>query len=343
MLPRLQERKMPGGKKSNIRDVAAYAGVAASTVSRVLNGREADRHTSEETRKKILSAAKELNYTPNINARRLFSQKSNVIGLVMPSYERNRKHALTDHHLAGIFSGIEESLNGTDYRLLIVFNDEHFESRKEYISLFTEHAIDGMLIWGPYYGQRFGTEISQRGYPAVFITPPGHDLDQCNYIIHDYESSGRLALEYTIERGHRKILWAGASRSNAVSEIIEQGFAKVPGEFELISEYGDFSRECGRKIASCSRQKYPEITAIIAANAEVAAGMQDIYDGKNPEIIVCDSVEESNMTDNVRICVDDVTLGRQAVRHLLDMIDNKNCVVQEKLPVKLITAKEVQK
>ena len=72
-------------------------------------------------------------------------------------------------------------------------------------------------------------------------------------------------------------------------------------------------------------------------------GMQDIYDGKNPEIIVCDSVEESNMTDNVRICVDDVTLGRQAVRHLLDMIDNKNCVVQEKLPVKLITAKEVQK
>ncbi|MDR0931772.1 MAG: LacI family DNA-binding transcriptional regulator, partial [Victivallales bacterium] len=54
---------MTRDKKANIRDVAAHAGVATSTVSRVLNGRNADRHTSEETRKKILETAKKLHYT----------------------------------------------------------------------------------------------------------------------------------------------------------------------------------------------------------------------------------------------------------------------------------------
>ncbi len=334
---------MASAKKSNIRDVAAYAGVATSTVSRVLNDRDADRHTSEETRKKILEAAKMLSYTPNINAKRLFSKRSNVIGLVLPSYERHKKHALTDHHLARIFSGIEENLNDTNYRLLVIFNDNHFESQKEYLSLFTERSIDGMLVWGPYSGQDFGIEISKRGYPAIFISPPCYDLKLCNYVIHDYENSGKLALEYALGKGHRSILWAGAGRNNAVCQIMENGFSTVAGEFEIIAEYGDFSRECGREIAMTAVQNHPEITAILAANVDVGLGLTDICGSACPEIIVCDSATESEDVNSTRICVDDLALGKQAVCRLLNIIEEKIDVVQEKLPVKLLLKEENHK
>ena len=65
-----QERKM-----STLSEVAKRAGVSKTTVSRVLNNRPSGIPISEETRKKVLKAAKELNYYPNIFARSLRTKK----------------------------------------------------------------------------------------------------------------------------------------------------------------------------------------------------------------------------------------------------------------------------
>ncbi|MDR0933391.1 MAG: LacI family transcriptional regulator, partial [Victivallales bacterium] len=278
-----------------------------------------------------------------INAKRLFSKKSNVIGLVMPSYERNKKHALTDHHLAGIFSGIEEGLNDSNYRLLMIFNDRRFETQKEYLSLFSEKSIDGMIVWGQYREQTFGSEISQKGYPALFISPPYYDMQLCNYVIHDYENSGKLAFKYLLDRGFQKILWAGANQSSAICKLMENGFAKVAPKFDFITEYGDFSRECGRKIGLNAIQKHPEITAILAANADVGLGLHDVYGNAGPEIVVCDSATEDEEINCNRICVDDLALGKQSVRQLLNIIEAKKDVIREILPVKLLLKKDVRK
>ena len=67
-----------------IKDVAAEAGVTYTTVSRVLNNRG---YISEETREKVYSAMKKLNYMPNEMARNLSRQKSDYIGVILPSVE----------------------------------------------------------------------------------------------------------------------------------------------------------------------------------------------------------------------------------------------------------------
>lgn len=67
---------------ASIRDVAKKAGVAACTVSRVLNGTAA---VSQETRIKIEKAMKELDYIPNELARGMFRQKSGIIAMLVPS------------------------------------------------------------------------------------------------------------------------------------------------------------------------------------------------------------------------------------------------------------------
>lgn len=76
---------MNGRKAScSIRDLARYVGLSTCTVSKVLNNRS-DFKTQEETRQRVLEAARTLNYVPNVNAQRLFQKKSGIIGLLIPS------------------------------------------------------------------------------------------------------------------------------------------------------------------------------------------------------------------------------------------------------------------
>lgn len=67
-----------------IKDIAKMAGVSHPTVSRALND---DPGVNEETRRNILRIAKQLNYVPNLAARRLAERKSNCIGMIWPAFE----------------------------------------------------------------------------------------------------------------------------------------------------------------------------------------------------------------------------------------------------------------
>ncbi|MGA6157075.1 LacI family DNA-binding transcriptional regulator [Stenotrophomonas sp. NPDC087984] len=67
---------------ATLRDVAALAGVSASTVSSVVRGRG---NVREETRQRVREAIDELGYRPNLSARRLRSGRSHVMGLALPS------------------------------------------------------------------------------------------------------------------------------------------------------------------------------------------------------------------------------------------------------------------
>lgn len=329
-------------KNCNIKDVAAYAGVATSTVSRVLNNRDAALHTSEETRKKILAAAKALNYAPNINAKRLFGKRSQVIALVVPSHEKHRKHVLSDHHLAEIFSGIEDALSGTGYRLLMVFNDDSFEKNKEYLTLFRQRAVDGMLVWGAYADQLFWEEIMKHSYPLIFISQANMDLKKFNYLVHDYENAGELVLQQLVSKGHQHIAWLAGTQGNGIIRDLERGFSHVTLPHERYSAYGNFSRESGFAMTRELLLAHPQITALIAANADVAEGAQEACRERNPspELIVCDSVTEDEGNGLPKITVNDQQLGYEAVRQLLALIEkNEPITIQKHLKVKLLPGK----
>lgn len=74
-------------KPITIRDVAARAGVAVSTVSRTLSGAETPIPISEETRQRVLQAARELHYRPHPGARLLRSKATNMFGLIVREIE----------------------------------------------------------------------------------------------------------------------------------------------------------------------------------------------------------------------------------------------------------------
>lgn len=104
-------------KRSNIRDLAKAAGLSAGTVSRILNNRPGDMKILETTRARVVELARKMEYVPNIHAQRLFSKRSGVIGLIIPSAERNGSPVFGCTHLSHVLAGMERELDATFRRL----------------------------------------------------------------------------------------------------------------------------------------------------------------------------------------------------------------------------------
>ena len=106
---------------ATIRDVAQKAGVGVGTVSRVLNDNVS---VSQETRRKVLAAISELDFSPNLAARRLSSGKTMVIGALVPYFT----NPSVVRRLQGIVSVVTNSVYD-----LILFDVELVERRDEYL------------------------------------------------------------------------------------------------------------------------------------------------------------------------------------------------------------------
>ena len=110
--------KKSNGKQATMRDVARLAGVSQPTVSRVLNNKSTTIPASEETRQKVLEAVKALGYRPNMTARSLRTQRTQMIALMIADISNAFYHPIArtvqdiarQHDYDVIIASSEESL-----------------------------------------------------------------------------------------------------------------------------------------------------------------------------------------------------------------------------------------
>ena len=118
-----------------IKDVAKKAGVGIGTVSRVINGGNSVR---ESTREKVEQAIRELDYTPNQQARRLVTGKSLTIGIVAPFF--------TSQSVVERLRGIESIIAASNYDM-IMFNIDSRERLDKYTrQLASDDKVDGLIV-----------------------------------------------------------------------------------------------------------------------------------------------------------------------------------------------------
>ena len=179
-------------KKSSIRDVAQLAGVSISTVSRVLNDPERAKSIPPEMRERVRQAVEALRYVPNFNARRVFMHRAEEIGLLIPSSRNLGMPIFEDRHLAKLVSGIEAGLEESNYRLLLIFNDERFVERREYLSLIQSQHVDGLIVWGAQSTEEYwrrsrpgcrwcspARSPEKRTHSTMWSTRPGRAWNRC--------------------------------------------------------------------------------------------------------------------------------------------------------------------
>lgn len=262
-------------KKPTSRDVANLAGVSPSTVSFVMNNRK-DISISGETRQKVLDAAKQLNYTPNQFARSLKTNRSKLIGLIIPTITNPFYPMLTQY--------IEEYAASKGYNILLCNTHRKVEKEEFYLNLLAEKSVDG-IIYGftPNYPQ-IAYEISAR-IPVAIIGEKDEKVKICTVALNSF-MAGEMVAQHLIDLGHEKIAFITSplegmslSRQKRLQGIkaklkehnLERNLVIKAESYENESNDSTYEIEIGYNLAS-ALLKETKVTAIIGVNDMVAFG-----------------------------------------------------------------------
>ncbi len=180
---------------TNIKKVAEYAGVSASTVSRVLSNKG---YIHEETRKKVMQAVNALNYTPNGLAKSLKLGRSNTIALMVPSIQ--------NLIFPVIARGVEDTARKNGFTVILCNTDENVDSEKAYINKLRTRWIDGFIVSSMLPSSDHIRKLREDGFPLV-LTSRFYDESIDAVGINNYQAAYN-AVNYLIKTGHKKIVFA---------------------------------------------------------------------------------------------------------------------------------------
>ena len=304
-------------------DVAARCGVSYQTVSRVVNGSPL---VAEKTRVRVLKAIADLNYRPNLAARRLATRRSNLIGMI-------GSH-MTYYGPAQVMVSIEETAKRQGYNL--IFSGVENSGEAELLAAIDdlcEQQIDGLVI-----GVRFADWIAAvrqhcRGVP--FVTVGNRINEEIPAIVVDQFYGVGLATRHLLQLGHQHIACiSGPSDWPAAKERYRawQTTIKKAGQQPGPHVEGNWSTQSGYEAATrLLRSGTPVFTAIVACNDHMALGaLRALHANKilvphQISIVGYDDVPESRFFEPPLTTVhhDFVAEGECCVKTLLRMINQE--------------------
>ena len=256
----------PPRRALTLRDVSEASGVSEMTVSRVLRNRGG---VSDDTREKVLVAARALGYVPNKIAGALASQRVNLVGVIIPS--------LSNMVFPEVLVGISEVLEDTG--LQPVFGVSHYSQDRE------ESVLYEMLSWRPSGIVIAGLEhtpaaramLETAGVPVVEIMDTdGTPVDSVVGISH--RRAGRKMADAILAAGYRRIGFLGTmmpddhrarKRMEGFEErLAEAGIALAEREFYN----GGSALLKGREMTEAILTRTPDLDFLYYSNDMIGAG-----------------------------------------------------------------------
>lgn len=261
-------------QRVTIKDIARLAGVSVTTVSRALNN-NAD--ISEETRDRILRICRDEGYRTNLLARSLISNKTNIIGLILPG--------ISNPFHASLALSIETFARENGYQMMLCSGhpgDGKIDSLVEYL---IAQQVDGILL------SSFGDQARdlllryQDTVPAVLLGAAAPDASgaRLNSVSTDNFAGGRMAAKYLYELGHRDVVHLGLRQGSTTHAARHAGFMTAARELGLKvttveNPFSASTIETGRLIAREFFSAPFTQTAMFAASDAVALGAMQVAD-----------------------------------------------------------------
>ena len=213
-----------------IKDIAAELGISPSTVSRALKDHP---DISEATKKAVKELAEKWDYQPNSIALSLRSQKSNIIGVIVPQ--------LVHHFFSTIISGIEDVAYNAGYNVMICQSNEKYEREVADINALVSSRAEGLLVSFSKETENFDhlTKLQRKGIPLVFFDRISEDMDTHSVIVDDFGGSYK-ATEHLIEIGCKRIAHLAGPDKLLISQNRMDGYQealikhKIPFETALV-------------------------------------------------------------------------------------------------------------
>lgn len=197
-----------------LRTIAEKCGLDVSTISKVIHGR--DIRVTDETRKRILDTARELDYRPNVLARSLRLRKSGAVAMVVRHIDNSVYPELIE--------GAQEAAERRGVCLFLVKASAEERTGASLIALVQEGRVDGIL-WDDLPYPAFAQELSDAHVPFVCLNAHGDVAGQC--VTLNDEAGFQLQAEYLADLGHRRIGFVGICPESDVSELCRSAFMRA--------------------------------------------------------------------------------------------------------------------
>lgn len=298
--------------------VARKAGVSIPTVSQVLRGTG---RISEDTRARVLAAAKTLRYVPDARAASMRSGESREIGFVLNNF--------TNPFNAEVVGGAVDLLEARGYLVSLLDGRNDPDRQRRHIDSFIRHGRGG-LMWVPAFGAptETGEALSSHGVPTVTFLRPMAGFDHLG--IRNAEATA-MATRHLVELGHRRIAYLGGEDMSHVRKCRVEGCRAALAGLGLpppvIRDAPD-SRRAGLEAMLALRAAHPDVTGVVCNGDMVALGasmaLPQIGElaGREVSLIGFDDIEEAALARPAltTMAVSPHALGQRLARALLERI-----------------------
>jgi LacI family transcriptional regulator len=253
-----------------LKDLAAKLGLSITTVSRALAGYS---DVAESTRQRVLQAAEEMGYVPDVTARRLQKGRTDTIGFVIPTYGPRFSDPFFSELLAGI--GNEASRHNLDL-LVSTRPPATPEEQAAYQRMVGSRLVDGLLVVRTRVKDERIAYLSRVGFPFVSFGRSDLDVD-FPYVDEDGFRGLELLAQHLVDLGHRRLAFVSASpnlmfcvsRRAGLDGVLERHGLSLPPEYCIV---GDLTQQGGFRAMHGLLDLPSPPTAVVACNDLMALG-----------------------------------------------------------------------
>ncbi len=265
----------------SIKDIAKKVNRSITTVSRALNDYD---DVSPETKQLILKTAKEMGYSPNTFAQRLQKQKSDTIGLVLPTFSPR----FSDPYFSELLAGIGNKAADLGFDLLVSTRLPGPEEIETYIKLIEGERVDGFIVVRTRKKDSRIDYLLAKNFPFVAFGRTDN-CDHFSFVDEDGYYGMQLVAEHIANLNHKIIGAITPPLNLAFTEKRLNGLRDGLSKFhiDLMKSYiktGDLTQKSGYQLGGELLDLSEKPTAIIAFNDLMAFGVMSAAQQRGFEV-----------------------------------------------------------
>jgi LacI family transcriptional regulator len=246
---------------ATIRDVARHAEVSVATVSRALNGLD---NVREQTKQRIMDAAKSLGYVPHAGARSLSLARTNAIGVVRPD--------LHGEFFSEIVRGMDRVASSSGYLLLL--SNMHGRREQAALAMRAMHGrVDALVVMAPHLNEDELAAALPVGLRSMLINT--RDASGKHPSIHlDNQAGARAVVDHLVAIGRKRLVHIAGPGANMDAQERAEAFREATARHgvESVIVHGDFEEESGETAIRSLLERAHAFDAVVAANDNMAIG-----------------------------------------------------------------------
>jgi LacI family transcriptional regulator len=320
-----------------MREVAELAGVAMSSVSRVLSSHP---DVSPEMRERVMAAVEELGYQPNLLAQGLRRRETLSVGFVVGD--------ISNPLLAEIVSAAEATLREAGYSMLLTNSESNPQLDADYIRILEQRRVDGMILSMALEGHDPTIELLRQLERPIAVVDRELPADiPASRALSDHQAGMGDAVRHLLDLGHRRIglvvgqpVRPSIERRRALEAVYAERY--LPPTHTVLA--GSFSTDYGSTATQELLDLDDPVTAVIAGGNQLLIGALRVIQerglelGRDLSLVGCDDVAITELYRPPIAVVrrDNHALGRAAAELLLRRMQGEDDPAEIVLPTEFV-------